>query len=116
MSLHAQRLGNRTVTEDFHLVVRRDETCGHERVDRDLGERLLGCQLLERREVDSLEFDALQVGETELGKTTLKRHLTALEAQFTRVTRARLRTLVATRGRATVTRTCTATDSLVVVR
>ena len=67
-------------------------------------------------EVDSLEFDALQVGETELGKTTLKRHLTALEAQFTRVTRARLRTLVATRGRATVTRTCTATDSLVVVR
>ena len=77
MSLHAQRLGNRTVTEDFHLVVRRDETCGHERVDRDLGERLLGCQLLERREVDSLEFDALQVGETELGKIPLRKDASA---------------------------------------
>ena len=61
-------LGNRTVTEDFHLVVRRDETCGHERVDRDLGERLLGCQLLERREVDSLNSTRFRLVKPNLGR------------------------------------------------
>ena len=116
MSLYAQRLGNSAVTEDLHLVLRRDETCGDKRVYRDLGERLLGGQLLKGREVDRLELNALQVGETELGETTLERHLTAFEAQLTRVTRTRLRTLVTTRGRATVTRTGTATDTFVVVR
>ena len=116
MRLDGERLRNRAVAQDLHLVVRRDETCGDERVDRNLRERFLGCQLLERREVDGLEFNSFQIRETELGEATLKRHLATLEAELARVTRTRLCTLVSTGGGATVTRTCTAADSLVVVR
>jgi hypothetical protein len=79
VSLHREGFRNRTVTQDLHFVVRRDEAGSYQRVDRHLRQVFLGCEFFERRKVDRLEFHSLQIGEAELRQATLQRHLTAFE-------------------------------------
>src|SRR5262245_27462541 len=90
---NAQRLGNLTVSEHYHIMFRLlDQAARVQNLGRDL---FVGIEMLiERREAD-LEPALLEdVGEAALRQATMKRHLAAFKPNLARVTGTRLLSLL----------------------